>query len=77
MLPFTALDGAISRIVPQLDEGAIATISRYFADYVVMEYGFAVLMGKDYRQCAEELIAVAHPDFRAELRQEAEKLFYP
>jgi len=77
LLPSTALDGAISRIVPQLDQGAIVTIPRYFADYVVTEYGIASLMGKDCRQRAEELIAVAHPDFRAELRQQAKDLFYP
>ena len=77
LLPSTALDGAVSRIVPQLDKGAVVTIPRYFADYVVTEYGIARLMGKDCRQRAEELIAVAHPDFRGELRLEADKLFYP
>ena len=77
LLPSTAFDGAISRIVPQLDKGAIVTIPRYFADYVVTEYGIASLMGKDCRQRANELIAVAHPDFRAELKQQAKELFYP
>jgi len=77
LLPSTALNGAVSRIVPHLDEGAVVTIPRYFADYVVTEYGIASLMGKDCRQRAEELIAVAHPDFRAELKQAANKLFYP
>ena len=77
LLLSTALDGAISRIVPQLDQGAIVTIPRYFADYVVTEYGIASLMGKDCRQRAEELIAVAHPDFKAELRKQAQELFYP
>ena len=38
---------------------------------------FARLLGKTVRQRAEELISVAHPDFRAELRREAQKLFYP
>jgi acyl-CoA hydrolase len=37
----------------------------------------ARLMGKNHRQRAEELIAIAHPDFRAELRKEAQRLFYP
>jgi len=77
LLPSTALDGAVSRIVPKFDQGAVVTIPRYFADYVVTEYGIASLMGKDCRQRAEELITIAHPDFRAELRQEAKKLFYP
>jgi len=77
LLPSTALNGAVSRIVAQLDQGAVVTIPRYLADYVVTEYGIARLMGKDCRQRAEELIAVAHPDFRGELREQAKKLFYP
>jgi 4-hydroxybutyrate CoA-transferase len=77
LLPSTALEGAVSRIVPQLDQGALVTIPRYYADYVVTEYGIASLMGKDCRQRAEELIAVAHPDFRAELRSQARELLYP
>jgi len=77
LLPSTALNGSISRIVPQLDAGAVVTIPRYFTDYVVTEYGIASLMGKDCRQRAEELIAVAHPDFRADLRRAAQELFYP
>ncbi len=77
LLPSTALEGAVSRIVPQLDQGAIVTIPRYYADYVITEYGIASLMGKDVRQRANELIAVAHPDFRGDLREQAQELFYP
>jgi len=77
LLPSTAFDGAISRIVPELDQGAIVTIPRFFADYVVTEHGIASLMGKDCRQRADALIAVAHPDFRDELRDQARELFYP
>ena len=77
LLPSTALNGAISRIVPQFDEGTIVTIPRYFADYIVTEYGIASLMGKACRQRANELIAVAHPDFRAELTKATKELFYP
>ncbi|MEK7847584.1 MAG: acetyl-CoA hydrolase/transferase C-terminal domain-containing protein, partial [Chloroflexota bacterium] len=32
---------------------------------------------KTLRQRAEELTAIAHPDFRGELRQQARKLLYP
>jgi len=77
LLPSTALNRTVSRIVPELDQGAVVTVPRYFADYVVTEYGVAKLMGKDCRQRAEELVAVAHPDFRPELKQAAKKLFYP
>ncbi len=73
----TALNGAVSRIVPQFDKGMMVTIPRYYADYIVTEYGIASLMGKDCRQRADELIAIAHPDFRAELKKESQKLFYP
>jgi 4-hydroxybutyrate CoA-transferase len=37
----------------------------------------ARLWGKNHRQRAEELIAIAHPDFRAELRREAQRLWWP
>jgi len=73
----TAENGAISRIVPQFEPGTVVSIGRAHACYVVTEYGIAKLIGKSLRERAEELIAVAHPDFRAELRQEAQKLFYP
>lgn len=77
LLPSTGLGGAVSRIVPQFEQGTVVTIPRYFADYVITEYGIARLMGKTVRERASELIAIAHPDFRAELRKEAQKLFYP
>jgi len=37
--------------------------------YVVTEYGTALLHGKNLRQRAEALLAVAHPSFRDELDQ--------
>ncbi|MBN2075909.1 MAG: hypothetical protein JW762_10195 [Dehalococcoidales bacterium] len=77
LLPSTALEGKISRIVPQLDRGAVVTIPRYYADYIITEYGIAGLMGKDCRQRAEALIAIAHPDFREGLKEAAKELFYP
>ncbi|MFC1966847.1 acetyl-CoA hydrolase/transferase family protein, partial [Chloroflexota bacterium] len=69
------LGGAVSRIVPQFDQGTVVSIPRYFADYVVTEYGIARLLGKTQRERANELIAVAHPNFRAELRTEANNMF--
>jgi len=69
--------GGSSTIVPQLSEGSLVTIPRQFADYVVTEYGIASLGGKSHRERANELIAIAHPDFRAELKEEARKMFYP
>jgi 4-hydroxybutyrate CoA-transferase len=77
LLPATAINGTISRIVPHLDKGAVVTIPRYYADYIVTEFGIARLMGRDCRQRATELIKIAHPDFRDELEKSARELFYP
>jgi len=60
-----------------LDEGSKVTIPRTFADCIVTEYGVARLLGRSHRQRAEELINIAHPDFRAELRKQAKRLLYP
>lgn len=76
VLPSTARGGTISRIVPLLKEGTVVTIPRTLADIVITEYGIARLRGKSQRERALELIAIAHPDFRAELRGEAERLFW-
>jgi acyl-CoA hydrolase len=64
-----------SRIVPQLAPGTTVTAPRTFVDYVVTEHGIATLKGKTVRERAAELIAVAHPDFRGELRSEASRLY--
>lgn len=66
-LPSTALGGTVSRIVSTLEPGAGVTTSRNDVHYIVTEYGVAYLYGKTVRQRAEALIAVAHPDFRADL----------
>ncbi len=76
LLPSTALGGTVSRIVAMHEAGSLVTVPRFFADTVVTEYGVARLLGKNHRQRAEELIAVAHPDFRAELRRQAQRLLW-
>jgi len=65
-----------SAIVPQFTYPGVASIPRHFADFIVTEYGIASLLGKSERQRAEELISIAHPDYRAELKKEAQKLFW-
>lgn len=77
VLPSTARNGTVSRIMPLLPEGTMVTIQQHCADYIVTEYGVAHLKGKTRRQRAEELIAIAHPNFRVELRKEAQKLLWP
>jgi acyl-CoA hydrolase/GNAT superfamily N-acetyltransferase len=72
-IPSTAEHGTISRIVPFLKEGAGATLIRGDIYYVVTEYGIAYLHGKNIRERAMELIAIAHPKFRSWLLEEAKK----
>lgn len=71
VLPSTARDGSVSRIVPHLAEGAGITLTRSDVHYVVTEYGIAYLHGKNLRERAMELIRVAHPKFRAQLLRDA------
>ena len=66
-LPSTAMGGQASRIVPCLKEGAGVVTTRADVQYVVTEYGIAPLFGRTFRQRAEALIALAHPDFRPDL----------
>ena len=62
-----------SKIVPFLHEGATVTTSRNDVDYVVTEYGIAWLRGRNVAERAEALIQIAHPDFREELRAQAQQ----
>jgi acyl-CoA hydrolase/RimJ/RimL family protein N-acetyltransferase len=73
-LPSTANNETVSRIVPFLREGAGVTLNRGDIHYVVTEYGIAYLHGKNVRERAMALIAIAHPKFRPWLIQEAKKL---
>jgi acetyl-CoA hydrolase len=70
-LPSTALSGTVSRIVSTLEPGAGVTTSRNDVHYIVTEYGVAYLFGKTVHQRAAALIAIAHPDFRADLEAAA------
>ncbi|NIA54916.1 acetyl-CoA hydrolase/transferase family protein [Massilia sp. TW-1] len=74
VLPSTAKDGTVSRIVPTLSPGTHATTSKNDVNYVVTEWGVAQLRGKSAKQRARELIAIAHPDFRPWLREEADRM---
>ncbi|MCS7312922.1 MAG: 4-hydroxybutyrate CoA-transferase [Acidobacteria bacterium] len=70
-LPSTAQGGTVSRIVPLLKPGAGVVTTRADVHYVVTEYGVAYLFGKNLRQRAEALIAIAHPAFREALERAA------
>ena len=70
---FTNADGVrSSRIVPTFN-GDIVTSPRSQSYYIVTEYGAVNLVGRTTWERAELLISVAHPDFRDQLIQAAEK----
>ncbi len=72
----TAMDGAVSRIVPRLSEGAGVVTTRGDVDVVITEFGLAILHGKTIRERVLALIAIAHPDFRNDLLEAAKKMHY-
>lgn len=69
----TAKGGTISKIRSTLTPGAVCTTSKNDVDYIVTEYGIAHLRGRSLSERAGQLIAIAHPDYRDELRFEAKK----
>ena len=73
-LPSTSKN--ISRIVPALKPGAAVTTSRYDVDYVVTDYGTAVLKGKTVRERMKALINIAAPAFRENLSRQAFEIYH-
>ncbi len=69
----TSNDRKFSRIVPLLDEGVGVTLTRGDIHYVVTEYGMVYLHGKNIRERAMALIAIAHPDFKPWLIEKAKE----
>lgn len=68
-------DGQLkSRIVPTLTPGSIATDPRTCLHYIVTEFGMVNVKGLSTWERAEQLINIAHPDFREELIKDAEKM---
>ena len=73
--PVTGKDGSLkSRIVPTLTPGSIATDPRTCVHYIVTEYGMVNVKGLSTWERAEQLISIAHPDFREQLIRDAEKM---
>jgi len=73
-LPSTAKN--FSRIVTTLKPGAGVVTSRNHVRFIVTEYGVADLYGKTIRQRAQQLINIAHPQFREQLTDEAKAVHY-
>lgn len=71
-----AKDGTkISKIVPFIDHGAAVTTSRCDADYIITEYGIARMKGKTLHDRARQLINIAHPDVREDLKKQFKERF--
>src|SRR5688500_14299565 len=68
-LPSTAVRGTVSRIVAALKPGSGVVTTRGHVHWIVTEYGAVNLCALSLRQRGEALISLAHPDFRAGLRQ--------
>ena len=72
---YTDKEGKLqSKIVPTVN-GFVA-VSRWNVQYVVSEYGIAYLKGKTMKARVNEMIGIAHPDFRDWLRSEAKRLHF-
>ena len=69
-LPATAAGGRASRIVSAIKPGAGVVTTRGHVHWIVTEYGAVNLFGLTLRERAEQLIGIAHPDVRAELKRE-------
>ncbi|MGD2097346.1 MAG: GNAT family N-acetyltransferase [Desulfobacterales bacterium] len=75
-LPSTAQNGAVSRIVSHLSQGAGVATTRGDVNFVITEYGIAELQGKSIYQRVMELAQIAHPKFREELIEVAKQRHY-
>ncbi len=73
-MPSTTHTGE-SKIVPLLKNGAGVVTTRAHVHYVVTEYGVAYLFGKNLKQRAMALLAIAHPAHREWLEKEIIKRF--
>jgi len=66
-LPSTARGGTLSRIVPNVKQGAGVTTTRNDVHYIATEYGVADLYGRTINERVHALVNIAHPDFREDL----------
>nr|MBP7515390.1 4-hydroxybutyrate CoA-transferase [Flavobacteriales bacterium] len=69
--------GGASKIVPHLRPGAGVVTTRAHVHFVVTEHGVANLYGKNLRQRAEALAAIAHPEKREALERATSERFGP
>jgi acyl-CoA hydrolase len=74
VLPSTAKDDSLSRIVRVLSPGTHMSASKNDVDYVVTAHGVAQLRGKSAKQRVQAMIAIAHPMFREELGSQSARM---
>jgi 4-hydroxybutyrate CoA-transferase len=72
-LPSTAAGGTASRIVPNLRQGAGVVTTRAHVATLVTEHGIAEMHGRSVPERVRQLIAIADPRFRDELKFEASR----
>ena len=72
-LPATTKNDTVSKIVFELAPGAGVVTTRADVHYLATEFGLAYLHGKSIRERALEIINIAHPKFRDELRFQAKQ----
>ena len=63
----------VSNIVPYFEPGTQISIPANMTNYVVTEYGIANMKGLTTWERVEELIRIAHPDFKQDIADAAEK----
>jgi acyl-CoA hydrolase len=54
--------------------GTAVTLHRGITDWVVTEYGAVNLRAKTIPERVKALISIAHPNFREQLKEEAQKI---
>lgn len=68
-------DGTVaSRVVSTLTPGALVTDPRMCAHYLCTEYGIVNVKGLSTWERLERIISIAHPDFRDQLVEDANKM---
>lgn len=63
----------VSNIVPYFEPGTQISIPANMTNYIVTEYGIANMKGLTTWERVEELIRIAHPDFKQDIADAAEK----
>ncbi|MFM9132588.1 MAG: acetyl-CoA hydrolase/transferase C-terminal domain-containing protein, partial [Actinomycetota bacterium] len=61
-----------SRILTRFGAGSVVSTPRHQVELVITEWGVAELHGRTIRERSVALAEIGHPDFRDELREQAQ-----